>query len=323
MSSIILGEIVATTLRKRNKKLADNITNHNALWTTLDQKGHIKTFEGGRTLVEPLAFAENDTVKWYSGYETFTIGAPSETIDAAEYDIKQLGGFVAFSGLDGIKNRGKYAALNLMESRIKVLEMSLQNAAAEAAFADGTGTSGKEFGGLQLLIADDPTANTTVGGINQSTSAFWRNQVNDLSGGSVATDKDNIGGYMNSMWLATIRGTDKVDLISADANMYSAFESSLQQYQRFAASKMAEKGFEALKYKGADVIFDDNCPADHMYFQNTDYLYVQVASGKKFTVGDSRKVTNADYEVVPVWLAGNLTCSNRARQGVIIGKFGS
>lgn len=320
MADLNLGEIVATTLRNRNTKLADNITNHNAFWTALDSKGHIKDCMGGRTLVEPLMYAENSTAKFYDGYETFTVTGPDDSIDAAEYEWKQLGGFSVFSGIEEIKNAGKYAALNWAQSRIKVLEATLKNAAATSVYSDGTGTSGKEFGGLQLLVSDDPTAAGTVGGIDQAANAFWRNQVNDLSGGATATTADNITAYMNSMWLNCVRGTDKPDLILGDSFMYNAFESSLQQLQRLSSSKMAERGFEALKYKSADVVYDDQCPADHLYFLNTDHLYFQCSPQRKFTVGKVRQVTNADYTLVPVWLAGNLTMSNRSLQGLVIGK---
>jgi hypothetical protein len=320
MTALNLGEIVATTLRNRNPSLADNITNDNGLWFTLNQKGHVKDVMGGRTLVEPIAYAENASAKWYDGYETFDIAEQADQIDAAEYDWKSLGGFAMISGMEGIKNSGKWAALNLIKSRIDVLEMTLTNAAGTASFADGTGTSGKEFGGLQLLIADDPTAAGTVGGIDQAANPFWQNQFDNQVGGGTTTTSANITGLMNLMWLATIRGKDKVDLISADSYMYTAYEESLQQQQRFADSKLGAAGFESLKYKTASVIYDDQCPANHMYFQNTRYLYVQCSPKRKFTVGESRKVTNSDYEVVPTWLAGNFTCSNRARQGVIIGE---
>lgn len=320
MPTLNLGELAATTLRKRNKSLADNITNHNALLSRLEERGNIKDISGGRTLFEPLMYAENSTAKWYDGYETFTVGAPDDTIDGAEFDWKQLGGFVAISGAEGVKNSGKEAAVGLLEARIKVLEATLRNKAGAAVYADGTGTSGKEFGGLQLLIADDPTAIGTVGGIDQVANTFWRNQVNNLSGGATVTTKDNIGNYMNSMWLNCLRGKDKVDLILSDSFMYSAYEESLQQYQRFTSSKMAEKGFEAIKYKTADVVYDDQCPTDHMYFVNTDFLYLQCAKDRKFSVGKTRQIQNADYEIIPIWLMGNLTCSNRSQQGLIIGK---
>lgn len=320
MSSLNISEAVATTLRRREKELADNITKNHPFMYRLEEKGNIKSVQGGRVLTHPLMYAENSTVKWYSGYETFTVGAPDETIDAAEYDWKQLGGFAAISGIEEIKNQGMHAAVDLIEARIEVLQKTLRNATGASVFSDGTGTSGKEFGGLQLLVADDPTAAGTVGGINQQTQSFWRNQVNDLSGGSVTTTSSNITGYMNRMNLATLRGTDKVDLIMCDDEMYTFYEESLQQYQRFNTSKLADAGFEALKYKTADVVYDEECPAYHMYFLNTDYLNMKCAAKRKFKVGKSREIQNADYRVVPVWLAGNLTCSNRSLQGLVIGR---
>lgn len=313
MGALNLGEIVATTLRNRNKKMADNITNDNGLLATLKEKGHMKPCHGGRTLVEPLSYAENSSAKWYDGYETFTITEQTDQIDAAEYDWKQLGGFAMISGIEEIKNAGKYAAINLIKARIDVLESTLKNKAGEGVYADGTGNAGKEFGGLQLLVADNPAAAGTVGGIDQAANAWWRNHFD-----SAAITKENIGETMNAMWLACKRGKDKVDLIQADTVMYSAYEASLQQYQRFADSKKAAQGFEALKYKSADVVHDDQCPEKHMYFLNTDYLYMQVSPKREFKVGKERKVENADYTVIPVFFAGNLTCSNRARQGVII-----
>lgn len=320
MSSLNLGELTATTLRKRNPKLADNITNHNCLWYMLDQKGHIKNASGGRTLVEPIAYAENSSAKWYAGYESFNISEQADQIDAAEFDWKQLGGFAMISGIEEIKNSGKYAALNLIKSRIKVLEMTLQNRAGTAVFADGTGTSGKEFGGLQLLVADNPAAVGTVGGIDQVANPFWRNQVDPAAADLTSA---TIKARMNAMWLATIRGKDKVDLIVANDTAYTAYEESLQDQQRFSDAKMAAAGFETLKYKTAHVCYDDQCPdgtaaeSGRMYFLNTEYLYMQCAPSRKFTVGKEREIENADYTVIPVFLAGNMTCSNRARQGVI------
>lgn len=327
MGALNLSEIVATTLRNRNPKLADNITDDNWLLGTLKEKGHFKKATGGRSLVEPIAYAENSSAKWYDGYETFTITEQADQIDAAEYDWKQIGGFAMISGAEEIMNSGKYAALNLIKSRIDVLEMTLKNKAGEGVYANGTGTSGKEFGGLQLLIDEDPTSAGTIGGINQVANAFWRNQYSNVSGGITST---NVLGEMNDMWLACRRGKDSVDLIAADYVAYTAYEETLQQQQRFTNnSKKAAAGFEALKYKTADVIADDQCPAGNtggalsgggrMYFVNTNYLYMQCTPKREFSVGKSRTVENADYDVVPVWFMGNLTCSNRARQGVITG----
>lgn len=319
MADINIGQIAATTLRNRSKTLADNVTNHNALLKTLSDKGHIKDAAGGRTIVENLIYAENGTAKFYDGYETFTV-TDQDVIDAAEYDWKQLGGFVTMSGLEQVKNSGKHAVLDLLEGKIKALQATLKNAAATSIYSDGTGTSGKEFGGLQLLVADNPAAAGTVGGIDQVANTFWRNQFDDHTADGSSTTAAQLLTYMNNMWLATIRGSDKPDILAADSVSYRLYEDALQPQQRFTTSKLADAGFENLKYKGASVVYDDQAPANHMYFLNTDYLFMRKAPNRWFDVGDARTIQTADYEVVPVWLAGNLTCSNRQRQGVIIVK---
>lgn len=313
MATINIGELVATTLRNRQGMLADNVSNHNALFRRLNEKGNVRTADGGRTILEELMYAENGTVQWYSGYEVLST-VVSEVMDAAEFNWKQLAGNVVISGLEGeVQNSGRERVINLLESRIRNLEISLRNTAATAVYADGTGNSGKEFGGLQLLVADDPTASSSIGGINQNTYSWWRNQTS----GDVTLSSSTITGEMNDLWLACVRGTDKPDLIPADANTYSFYESSLQQYQRFSSPDMADAGFTNLKYKTADVVYDDQCPANHMYFLNTEYLALRPHADRQFVPLDRRASINQDATVIPVVFAGNMTVSNRSLQGVI------
>ena len=314
MATINIGQVATTTLRNRQKKLTDNVLNHNAAFMRLNKKGNIKTVDGGRDIVEELEYAENGTVAWYSGYELFNT-TPQDFADAATFDWKQLAGTFVLDGLTQIKNSGKERIINITEKGIKNLEKSLINTAAESVYADGTGSSGKEIGGLQLIVADNPTTGT-VGGINRATAGneFWRNQYS----AAAATSSGNILSRMNTMWLSCIRGTDKPDLILADSTEYTFFEAALQQYQRFADASMAEAGFEALKYKTADVVYDDQCPSKHMYFLNTDYIYLRPHTERQFSTLDERTSINQDAIVIPVVWAGNMTCSNCSLQGVII-----
>jgi hypothetical protein len=311
--SINIGELVATTLRKRNKELSDNVTNHNALFFRLNEKGNVRPVDGGRDIVEELLYGDNTTVGWYSGYEELDI-TPVEVIDAATFDWKQLAGTVSINGLDEMKNSGKEAVINLLEGRIKGLNISMRNAAATACYADGT-TDPKSLGGLRLLVADDPTASATVGGINQATYSFWQNKYS----ASAATSANNIQSRLNVLWLQCVRGTDKPDLLVADSTEYNFYLSSLQAQQRFTNdSKMAGAGFQSLKFNTADFVYDDQCPSKHVYLLNTDYLYLRPHSKRQFITLDERNSLNQDAKVIPVVWGGNMTTSNRSLQGVMI-----
>lgn len=315
--TINLTELVTTTLRNRQKEVADNVTNHNALLMRLESKGGITDAAGGRTIVEELIYGDNGNVAWYDGYDTFTI-VQNEVIDAAEFDWKQLGGFISISGKEQVMNSGRYAAINFVKARLKQLKAQMRNTAAASMYGDGTGSAGKEFGGLELLIADNPSAAGTVGGIDQAAQGFWRNQVQGATTPGNVLDETNIKAALNQLWLKTIRGTDKPDLILNDEVHYTAYEASLQDQQRFSDGKMARAGFESLKYKTADFVYDENCPTRKSYFVNTDHLFMKCAPGRKFATGDARTIQNADHEVIPVWLMGNLTMSNRSLQGKLL-----
>ena len=207
----------------------------------------------------------------------------------------------------------------MFEKRIANAEKTLINKMAAAVYGDGTGSSGKEIGGLALLVADDPTSGT-VGGIDRSATGneFWRNQVES---GDIT--KDNIKQLMSNVYFKCSRGSDKPDLIVCDDTLYSIYESTLMDLQRFSDPKIAEAGFISSRFKGADVVYDGgqggNCPENHMYFLNTDYIYLRTHKDRDMTViGGDRRAVNQDALYRIVGWAGNLTMSNAALQGVLI-----
>jgi hypothetical protein len=311
MASPNLSEIVTTTLRNRSKTLSDNVSNHNALLRRLRENGN-QTSVTGRDIVRELEYADNGTVQFYSGYETLDV-SPSDVLSAAVFEYRQLAGNVTISGLEQVKNSGTEAIINLLEARINVLEKSLMNSLSTSIYSDGTGSSGKEIGGLQLLVADAGTG--TVGGINSSTFTFWQNAQTTAT--SSAFSVANVQSDMNTMYLSLVRGSDSPNLIMAGTNSYTAFLGSLQAIQRITSDDMARSGFTSLQYLNSDVVFDSACNTNRMYFLNTDYLRLEVAASRDFVPGEAKMSVNQDAMVTPMFWSGNLTCSNRALQGVI------
>lgn len=321
MASPNLSEIVTTTLRNRTGKLADNVTNSIPLLTRLKSRGNVKTFGGGRNIVQELEYAENSSFGYYSGYETINI-APSDVMTAAEFEIKQAACAVTISGLEQIQNNGKEAIINLLGSRVKNAEKTMMNKINEGIFSDGLGDGGKQIGGLQLLVSTSPTSGT-VGGIDRSTYSFWQNQAT-TSGTSASAS--NIQERMNTMSLGLTRNQDGPDLIVADNNYYGYFWSSLQNIQRITGADTGESGFKSLKFFGpsgeADVILGGGqggaCPTNTMYFLNTDYIHFRPFTGRNFNYEEEdRRSTNQDAIVRLNLFAGNMTLSNASLQGVL------
>lgn len=289
----------------------------------LKEKGKIRPFSGGRTIVQELDYAENVTYQRYSGYETLNI-SPSDVMSAAEFNIKQMAVAVTISGLEQLQNSGKDAVIDLLESRIANAERTFQNQMSTDVYSDGTASGGKQIGGLQLLVADTPTSGT-VGGIDRATWTFWRNISYDATtdGGAAATAA-LMQSYMNRVWIQVVRGTDRPDLIVADNNYFRLYLESLQSIQRITSDKMASAGFTSLKYMDADVVLDGgvggNAPTNRMYFLNTNYLHLRPHKDRNFVALDpegGRFSVNQDA-IVKLWAwAGNMTASNCFTQAVL------
>jgi hypothetical protein len=322
MTSPNLSEIVTTTLRYRSGKLADNVSNNTALLMRLKERGKVKPVSGGRSILQELEYAENGTYKRYSGYEVLDI-SPSDVFTSAEYDWKLAAVAVSISGLEMLQNSGREQVIDLLESRIGNAERTFMNKLSGDIYSDGTADGGKQIGGMQLLVADTPSSQTNVGGINPTNWTFWRNQTFDCTtdGGS-AMSSTNVQAYMNRMYFNLVRNNDAPDLIVADNNYYGFYMASLQTIQRITSDKMGQAGFTSLKYMNSDVVLDGgvggNCPTNHMYFLNTNYLHFRPHRDRNMTPLDpDRFSVNQDAMVKLIGFAGNMTVSNRELQGVI------
>lgn len=314
------SEIVTTTLRHRSKKLKDNMSKNIALLMRLQEKDNIEEVSGGRTIVEELDYAENSTFMYYDGDEQLNISA-SDVMTAAEFDWKQAVVAVRINGKELAMNNGPDQIIDLLASRVKNAEKTMLNNLSSGVYSDGTGTSGKQIGGLQSLVSDAGTG--TVGGIDSGTYTFWQNAIYDFSSNSLAASASTIQDAMNSLYLNLCRNRDRPDLIIADNTYFGYYWKSLQAIQRISDDKVASAGFRSLKFMDSDVVFDGGffgtAPSAHMYFLNTDYVKFRPHKNRNMVpLNPDRFATNQDALVKLIGWMGNMTISNRSLNGVIV-----
>ena len=322
-----IGDLVTTTLRNRTRKLADNVTRNNAILRELSKRGMgFMPFDGGRVIDQEISYANNSNATWYAGYETVAIN-PQETFSMAEFDMKLLAVAVSISGQEQLQNSGSERSINLVASRVMNAEQTMDNVVAGSMYSDGTGSGGKEIGGLQLLVADTPT--NTVGGISRTTWPFWAN----IAASGTFTSA-GIQASMDNLWVQLVRGTDRPRIILADNTAYSVFVQSMQTIQRVTDPDWAAAGFTNLAFMGnTPVILDGGyqgstapppgpatggAPSSHMYFLNTNYLHFRPHQDRNMTVIEpDRYSTNQDAVIKLIGWAGNMTISNGFLQGVL------
>lgn len=319
--STVFTEMVTSTDRNWSTEVTDNVSTHNALLRKLKAKGKINSVSGGYEIARPIEYAENSTYQRYSGLDSLNTGA-SDILSSVKYDFQQIAIHVTASGREIRMNMGsKERMIDLVKTRKKNAATTGANQFSIDLYGSGALTN--QIGGLGHIIQAAGTG--TVGGIDSSTYTFWRNKFKEMTGTNLAASPSvanaaSLKADMNAFWLTLNRGADKPDLIVASHDLYALFELGEQQLQRYADSDLAKAGFNSLKYKSADIVFDDNTnfstTAEKMYFLNTDYLYVTQHSEAAWTPDDEKRPTNQDAIVIPIYWMGNLVCTRRAAQGV-------
>lgn len=309
-------EMVTTTLREHPRRIADNVSDNNALYMRLKQRGKIqKEADGGTTIVEPLDYAENSTFKRYSGYDTLDIQA-SDVLTAAEYSWVQSAIAVVASGRELRINSGKNALIKLFKARMTNAMRTASNNMSVDLYS--TGALSNQMGGLGHIITSDGTG--TVGGIVAGTYTWWKNQFHEITGTN-AWAKGTIAGYMMTTWLSCVRGADKPDLLVSTHDFYSAYWESLHDLSRYRSNEVPDT-MDSVKFQSADVIYDSNdnfsTTGETMYFVNSNYVNLRYHPDANWTPMPEVKATNQDAVSVLILWMGQLTCSNRARQGVMI-----
>lgn len=308
-----VSDIIATTIEKRSKKIADNVTKNNALLAKMGQRGRTRTFSGGRLIYEELSFAENGNAGYYAGYDLLPVAA-QDVISAAQYDIKQAACPIVVSGLEMLQNAGAEQMIDLVAGRIDVAESTMQNLICGGLYSDGTGYAGKEVVGLDAAVPLDPTTGV-YGGIDRATWTFWQSKIRNVA------DTSTLQADMNLLWSQLIRGMDRPDIIVMDSVVWQAYVASLQALQRFTDPGTGNLGFPTLKFMDCDVVLDGGiggfCPAGTAFFLNTKYIHYRPHSARNFVSlsPNKRYSINQDAEVQILAWAGNMTTSGAQFQG--------
>jgi hypothetical protein len=310
MADPTVSMLVATTINNYHKQFADNVTNSNAVTALLREGNRVRVIEGGKSISCPLTYAE-ETFAWYIATDMLS-RAYKDTISESNYSPANAVASVTLSGIDLAKNRSRERILNLLEGKLDNAESTMKNNITKAVYGDGT--VAKSFAGLKAFVTVDGLG--IVGGIDATTWTFWRNQFQVVTR-ATGLQYPALKASMNALWMKLIRGAEKPDLIVADGEIYSTYESGLQENQRYADARLGALGFETLKYKSAPLVFDGVATGlTGAYYLNTKYMKFEIYSGRNFEALDLPD-QSPDMDAVTRHLAfmGALTLSNRSMQG--------
>ena len=304
-------EILSTTLKNYVPKLTDNIFSARPLFYALTNGQTIRRVSGGAKIVVPVIYGTNSTAGSYSGTATISVTAQTG-ISAAEYDWKQYAATVTINGIEEAKNNGEAQIIDLLEGKIFQTQETIIENMNTMLFGNGTGNSSKDWLGLSALVG----STGSPGGIDatDADNSWWRSAVTNQ--GSAAITIASMATLYNNCSV----GNDQPTIIITGQNQYEAYEALLTDQIRYTDTDMADSGFQNLLFKGAPITFDGTLAGEgKLYMLNTKYLQLVAHSDVWFKPTPFVRPTNQDAVFSQLLCYGELTSSNRARQGYMYG----
>ena len=303
----------ALTKSKYVPQLQDAFFKSNPFLVYLKKKK--KSYDGGIKIVEPIIYGNVTGISSYSLYDTVSYDT-SIPISASEFVPKNIVAPIIISKDEELKNTGENQVLQLLESKIQIVEETLKSSVTAQLYGDGTGNGGKDFDGLGSAIADTGV----YGGIDRATYAWWKAKVvtnnPSVPGTAIALDLNN----MVRTFMALSDGNDQPDMLlcglSTWIEYYKAVETKTQLTTNLG-KEMANYGFQTLEFMGKPIIADPNCPEGKIYFLNSKYMNFRIHKQADFAVTPFRSDDTRLAKKQEILLTGNLTVSNCKKLGVL------
>lgn len=313
-------QMATTTLNVyAEKMLQDQLFQADPLFALLYAKGRKEKYlKGGQYIEVPLMYGKNNTGMSYSGLEVLDTST-TEGLGNALFPWRQYNIAIAVANDDLLKNTGDAAVIDLLKAKIEQAKLSMMDDLTDMLYSDGTGNNSKDLMGLKAIVGSADT----LAGIDASTYTWWASQVNSTST-AVATDwmRTMVNDCRGSGATASVQGASvgRVDVIVTTQTLFEAYEALVEPTLRTADTKLGSLGFDALKFKGAEITWSDKCPSGYMYFLSTDFMGLKCHPERDFKSTPFMQPHNQDGRVAHIQFMGNLITTNRRRLGVATGK---
>lgn len=270
-----------------------------------------KQYGGGlQYVVEQLRFDNDSNFQSYFGdsqvsynrkrtlqQAKFAWGAFHDGFGLNEDELAQNGIIVTDDRNAVPTDAEKVQLTNLLKENMETLKLGFQANMDLMLHRDGT-ASATDIAGLDLLVSTDPTTDTSVGTLNQSTYDWWRNQYNiGISTASAGT----LVAAMEATWRECTRyGGKTPDFILCGGAFLDAYriDAGVTVNRTIMGDSKLEKGGVSVDagttgvyFKGVELIWDPvfdilqtlDAPSVHWekrcYFLNTDTIKLRPITG--------------------------------------------
>ena len=223
-------------------------------------KGLWKRPSGGDQISVPLSYDIQEGGYYIKG-DTLS-SDDREALTKARYDWKHIFGNATAYRIDGLKNAGAYAQVELVTNRLEGAQKVVSKTLADSIYDEPGGASNRITG---LMACCHETTGTKFGGIAE-TDVTSDDGTNPWEGKRNTTTEAISLPVMRTLRSDAKFGmgpSGKPDLLVTTETLFNVIANILQLQQRFTKDdpKTAHAGFTGIVFEGASLFPDDYCPS--------------------------------------------------------------
>jgi len=304
----------------------DQILDANVITAAFRSKGRFMTQVGEDRITRTLRYGTKTATNVMKG-DTLTHGEDDiETM--AWWNWKYTSAHIQRSLMDDQQNSGTGKIKSLVQTKIDAAKDALDDA-VESAFTTAVDTGG----GTDLRADRDPDGlyNMLPGGsyYNQSAGSYTYGNVDTGTGNTwwqgqykTANDPATLHLLSDMRNLYNTCGKNRKngypDLIIMEQTLFEIYEDfalDMSQIILNSGTRLADLGFEVLKFKGADVIWTDDVTDYTLFMLNTRYIDVVYDPKLWFMMTDWKPIPYQTERIAHILIAWNMLCKQLRCQG--------
>lgn len=271
------------------KEAADNIINANVVWAALEGAGCFKDQVGGEYISRTIRYAQQAATAIQRG-DTLPSGE-TEVETMALWVWKTLATHVQRSMFDDQKNNGPSKIKDFVATKLKSAKDGLvteyENQLHNAFQSSETG---RDLCGLHNLVP--PIASRTTGNFGNiarptafadiGNGVYAPSAGNTWWGakylaGTLASVEDDLLTDMKKLYNSIMNNLEAPNLIITTQTLFELYEEwalDASQIIKDESTRLADLGFEVLRFKGKPIIWTTQMTSNHMLMLNTNHIEV-------------------------------------------------
>lgn len=287
----------------------DNILDATPVWAALKMKGAFDTQTGGELITRTIKYGNVDSEAVERGDVSATGDPELETM--ARWTFRYISTHVQRNIFSDRENSGKFKIKDYVQKRIMdARDSQAQKFETRLMATEVTAEGGKEIQGLNDLVPTYANRATGTYGLISRSNSWWQPNYKALSD----PIEVNLVSDMRNLFNTCQANMDAPDLIVSDQDLFEMYEDfGLDATQVAASATLIDLGFQALKFKGADMVWTPNQTSNNMQFLNTKFIEVIYDPGMWFDF-TGFKATAREFELLGQMISALNVISTQLRR---------